>query len=107
MKEHITLGSSPVEEDCVQTTDPDYGIKARAECSRYRDQLYRLYAAKHAGRECPVRLVIASQSHDYGTYYEVDAVVNTAAENAEQQYQAAYWLEANQPMHWDTETENS
>jgi hypothetical protein len=94
----VYLGSSPTSEDCVQTTDPDYGIKAYAECHRYCHQLRRQYAAAHGGRECPASLRVKSEHHDFGTYYEVVCKFNT---DSQSEIQAAFWLEANQPDKWE------
>lgn len=104
MKEYIYLGSSPVNEPCVQTTDPDYDVKAYDECAQYRAQLLRHYERAH-GQPCPVRLTIKRESHDFGAYYEVAALVDDSGldrATLERHWDAALWLESNAPEKWDT-----
>lgn len=98
MKEYIYLGSSPTDELCVQTTDPDYEIKAIAECARYADQLRRLYSAAHGGRECPAVIRRKSEAHDFGRYFEVVAVASDEWPGSQE---AALWLEENLPSGWN------
>src|SRR6187431_2431235 len=95
--ETLELGSSPCNEDCVQTTDPDYEIKALAECKRYAALLQTAYSAAHKGRPLPqgCTLRIKGNAHDFGTYYEV--VVRFDLESSEAM-RAAYWLEGNAPL---------
>lgn len=102
MIETLSLGSSPVNEPCAQTTDPDYGLKASNECHRYLNQLHRHYEANHDGNSLPLgcKLLIKGSMHDYGTYYEV-AVKFDASDPY--QLDAAYWLESNCPLVWDEE----
>jgi hypothetical protein len=97
MYDYIYLGSSPANEPCVQSTDPDYGIKAHAECSRYKAILQRLYSEAHDGQPCPARIMVKSESHDFGTYYEV--VCKFDCDDTEQ-CEAAYWLDSNSPVQW-------
>ena len=97
MIDYIYLGPTPAKEPCVQTTDPDYGVKARAECNRYIALLKRVYAAAHDGRECPAIIRIKTESHDFGCYYEVVASYDW---NDREACEAAYWLDANAPESW-------
>lgn len=97
MIDYIYLGSSPAFEPCVQTTDPDYHVKAHAECERYKRLLEHTYAEAHGNRACPARLVIKAEPHDFGSYYEVVAKYDTTDEAASL---AAYWLDENAPTHW-------
>jgi hypothetical protein len=101
MIETIELGSVPYNEPCAETTDPDYASKACAECNRYRAQLARAYSAAHSGRPLPkgCRLVIKSNNHDYGTYYEVAVKFDGSDAKAGR---AALWFEANLPESWDS-----
>lgn len=99
MRETIDLGSSPIDENCVQVGDHNYEALARAECDRYQRLLeakLRGHVSAHvAGR---VKLRTKENSHDFGTYYEVVASFDADDEAATD---AAYWLEANQPTRWD------
>lgn len=96
--ETLELGPVPSGEDCAQTVDPDYGVKAHAECQRYRAQLERHYASHHQGKPFPARLFTKSNPHDFGSYYEVAVRFDPSDET---QVEAAYWLESNQPEMWD------
>lgn len=98
--ETLELGPVPSGEDCAQTSDPDYGVKAHAECTRYRQQLERHYAANHDGAAPPVRLFTKSNPHDFGSYHEV--AVRFDSEDRKQ-VEAAFWIEGNQPEMWDNE----
>ena len=97
MKDYIYLGSSPANETCVQTTDPDYGVKARAECDRYIALLKRTYSEAHNGAECPARIRVKGEAHDFGTYYEVVAAYSDDDREA---MKAAFWLDENAPTEW-------
>jgi hypothetical protein len=104
MIDYIYLGSSPANEPCAQTTDPDYGVKALDECRRYRALLESTYSAAHDGQPCPVRLVVKGEPHDFGTYYEVVAKFSDGDRAA---LEAALWLEENSPVNWPEPTEKS
>jgi hypothetical protein len=97
MYDYIYLGPVPANEPCTQTTDDQYGVKAYAECSRYRDLLKRAYSEAHDGRECPARIMVKGESHDFGTYYEVVCKFDA---NDHAQCEAAYWLDSNSPTEW-------
>jgi hypothetical protein len=94
---YIELGSSPANEPCVQTTDPNYSELGRAECLRYRDLLAASYSAAHGGKASPAALKLKSNMHDFGTYYEI-AVRFDDRDPA--QVRAAYWFEENAPTEW-------
>ncbi len=98
MKETIELGSAPVGEDCAQVGSDDYYERAPKECARYKQQLMKQYEAEH-GQPLPegAKLITKSNSHDFGTYYEVAIKFDEADEQAAE---AAYWLESNLPEHW-------
>lgn len=102
MIDHLTFDASPADEKCAQVGSPDYYEHATIECQVYRRQLLRLYKAEHNGEGLPegCTLRIKSNSHDAGTYHEVGIRFddnNPAAVNA------AYWIDANIPSHWDEE----
>lgn len=98
-RETLDIGSSPACEDCAQVGSMGYGDRARAECAVFRMQLVREAAA--AGRS-PLRcaLIIKTNEHDFGSYYEVAAVFDPDVDGAEED---AYWLEGNLPAKWDAE----
>lgn len=100
MFDYVWLGSAPAEEACAQVGTPDYAERARTECIAYKRQLVRVALA--AGKDVPPGAVIMtkSESHDYGTYYEVVCKYDDTKEAA---VEFAYWLEENMPGHWDDE----
>lgn len=75
--DYIHIGSTPHEEDCAQVGAPDYAQKARAECTRFRDQILRHYPEPDHGY-----LAVKGFSHDFGTYYEVIARFDDNDEDA-------------------------
>ena len=97
--ETIEIGSSPYGEKCAQLGELGYEDRARAECAVLRAQLARQAAA--AGKDLSgVRLIIKSNSHDFGCYYELVARFEEGDGKASD---AAYWLEGNLPERWDAE----
>jgi hypothetical protein len=104
LSETLELGSAPVDEGCAQLSQDnqtEYAAQARIECRAFINQLSRLYHDKH-GQAMPhgVRLRVKSNSHDFGTYYEVAVTYDCANEDATD---AAFWLEQNLPLKWDPE----
>lgn len=101
MIEKLEIGSSPTEENCAQVGDVDYSTKALIECQEYKNQLKRHYFTQNK-RDLPegCRLSIRGNNHDFGEYYEVVARFDILDEEAAE---AAFWLEANAPEHWDDE----
>lgn len=97
MIDYIDLGPVPANETCAQVGSDGYHERARAECKRYRALLEATYAAAHDGRECPARIVIKSNPHDFGSYLEVG--VKFDSDDAKQ-LEAALWLEDNAPTEW-------
>ena len=94
MRDYITLGATPGDEECAQVGDPDYGIKARVECTRYLEGLRRMFGPE-AG---DARLKIKSSPHDFGSYYEVVCYYN--AQNADE-VEWAFNVEGNLPATWE------
>jgi hypothetical protein len=76
------LGAAPAEEDCAQVGSSDYARRAIDECRRYIDAIRKVWGPEPEG----ARLTVKSQSHDFGTYYEVavvfDGTIKAAAEYA-------------------------
>src|SRR3989304_7340151 len=68
MRDDISIGSAPCDEDCVQANPQgDYHEAMRAECRRFLELI-----RKKLGPEPPgARLAIKSNPHDFGTYYDV------------------------------------
>ena len=86
MKDYLTIGSTPANEDCFPAGHP----LARAETRIYRDQL---------AREFPTAdLRVKGFPHDFGTYHEVVVVYNT---DDEQSIETAYAVESDANGEWD------
>ncbi len=65
--ESIDLGSAPWDEDCASVGADEYTARAWRECRALIGQLKRACGDPPAG----VRVRIASNPHDFGTYYSV------------------------------------
>lgn len=99
MKQHITLGSSPVSEVCVQLGASDYADRSIAECEAYKKQLHRYFqTAKNRRPLCS--LAVKSFPHDFGNYLEVVAVYE---DNNRETLDDAIWFEGHLPEEWDTD----
>jgi len=72
MRDYITIGSSPNNEECVQVGSADYKNRMRTECNVYKRQLERTYPGVEFG--------IKGFEHDFGTYFEVVAYFDTENE---------------------------
>lgn len=94
MRDYLTIGCSPVEEDCAQVGGENYAETARRECNAFRDQLRRQFGNEPDG----ARLAVKAFPHDFGTYYEV---VCWYEDEASAEY--AFRLEAETPKRWDDE----
>lgn len=95
----LSIGSSPWGEDCAQTANEGYEVRARKECQVFAAQLERFYVAAK-GRPIPrgLRLETTENPHDFGTYYEVAAI---AAEDDAEAIEAAEFLSDHGPEEWD------
>lgn len=95
----VTLGSSPYGEEPVQVRpDGTHTDPMKAELQIFRAQMERVYSEAHGGRRLPshVRLIIARRSHDFGTYYELEARCGEHEDTT-----AVDWLEGAVPELWD------
>lgn len=97
MRDYVTLGPTPCEEDCVQVGDPDYSLRAIPECKRF----IRLIR-EHLGQEPEgAKLVVKAFSHDFGTYHEVVCWYDEAFPKS---VDYAFKCESNAPTRWDEES---
>ena len=94
MKDEMTIGSSPINEDCAQVGSKDYATRAKKECKVYLNQLIRTHGAPPTG----AFLAIKGFGHDFGTYYEVVVIYDEEIEKA---VDYAFLLEGNAPENWD------
>lgn len=99
--ERLEIGSSPYGEECAQVGADDYYERAQKECRAFINQLYRMLEVQGYPKDkLPdnFRLVVKSNSHDFGTYYEVACKFNG---DDEKSWELATWLEGNGPELWD------
>lgn len=73
MRNFFTIGSSPIDEHCVQVGAPDYHEKAIPECKRFIELLRRVFGPEPPG----ARLAVKAFDHDFGSYHEVVCYFDT------------------------------
>ena len=91
--DQLALGTTPADEECAQVGEDDYGIRARAECSKFIDLLRLVFGPEPEGAE--FRTI--GQKHDYGMYYEVFVRFDPNDKTA---VDYAYNVEKNAPTTW-------
>jgi hypothetical protein len=94
MRDYLTLGSTPSDEDCAQVGAPDYYGRARDECRRFIDLIRRHLGPEPEG----ARLDITSFPHDSGEYLEVVCYFDTDVRDA---VDYAYRCESDAPATWE------
>ena len=94
MKDILYYGPTPVEEDCVQLSDPNYMELAKIECQRFIDLLRSKFGPEPKG----ARLFIKSQPYDFGAYMEVVCQFDT---DYPESIQYAYNIDENVPCNWE------
>lgn len=94
MREHLTLGPVPAEEDCAQVGEDGYGERALEECRRYIALLRKKFGPEPDG----TRLTTKSFPHDFGSYLEVVVKFDDTNERA---VAYAFELEGEAPARWD------
>ena len=94
MRDYISIGSAPCDEDCVPVNSRgDYHEAMRAECQRFLELI-----RKKLGPEPPgARLAIKSNPHDFGTYYDVVCYFYDEDEEARKY---AFRCESDSPRTW-------
>ena len=90
----LYLGQTPGDEECAQSTDPDYAGKAMAECRRYIAQLKRQFGEPPEG----ARFKIASELHSWGCAREVVITFDLKNEAA---MKYAFDVEGDLPAKWE------
>jgi hypothetical protein len=96
--EYFELGPTPCDEPCAQVGEEGYEIKARAECKRFITLLIKKFGHPPDGSS----YVVKSNSHDFGTYYEVAIKYNTNSSN-KNMMDYMFKVEDNLPYSWDDE----
>jgi hypothetical protein len=90
MIERIEMGPTPASEGCEQVGTPDYAVKGKAECRRWRDGLAKMFPR--------AEFAIVSNRHDFGTYYEVAALYD---DEDEESIKNALEAEDGAPATWE------
>ena len=96
MKDYLSIGSVPSEENCAQVGQNDYSNQANIECRAFANQLARQFG-KPPGNAV---LVKKSNPHDFGCYYEINVRFN---DESEEETDYAFKLENEMPAKWDRE----
>lgn len=94
MRDYMTIGSSPYDEDCVQVGTDEYYERYRIELNALKNQMLRVLG------EPPelTSLGIKSFPHDFGTYHELVCFYDDEDE-ASSEY--AFRCESELPAKWD------
>lgn len=96
MRDYISIGSTPCDEECAQVGDSDYRSKAINECKRFIELIRKVNGPEP--ELSTAILLTKSFPHDFGTYYEV--VVQFDDED-EIGLDYALFVEGNSPQRWD------
>ena len=94
MRDYISIGSAPCNEDCVQVNpEGDYHQDMRAECLRFLELVSKKLGPEPQGAS----LAIKGNPHDFGTYYDVVCYFDDGNEEAREY---ALLCEAEAPATW-------
>jgi hypothetical protein len=96
MRDYITLGPTPAEEECAQIGDELYDHKARAECRRFIKLLRETFCEEPSG----AYLQAKGFPHDFGTYWEVVCYFNPDVPGS---IEYALKCEREAPTEWGSE----
>ena len=97
MRDHITLGPTPCEEDCFQVGTDNYRQNAIVEMNAYIDQLYRMFPEADKFNVFFNKMWF---NHDFGQYGEVVVSYDDSDSEA---LSYAINIEHNLPHNWDDE----
>jgi len=93
MKDYLTIGSSPCDEDCVSVGDDNYMVKQKKECRDFIDLIRDKLGQEPRGAS----LCVKSFPHDLGSYCEVVCKYDDANEEATEY---AFKCEGDAPTTW-------
>jgi hypothetical protein len=94
MKDYLTLGPVPCDEECAQLGASDYYEKAMEECRKYKKLLISLFSPVPINNS----FAIKSFNHDFGTYHEVVVYFD---DECEESVNYAFNIEGNLPEKWN------
>jgi len=93
MRDYLTIGSSPNDEDCVQTGSENYNVRQKKECRLYIEAIRKKLGKESKGAS----LELKSFPHDFGTYTEVVCYFDSEIEES---IEYAYKCEGESPATW-------
>ena len=94
MRDYITLGTTPTDEQCVQVGSDNYHRRVMQECHRYIELLKKMFPNLPEG----CRFAVKGFDHDFGTYWEVVIFFNSDKEEC---VDFAINVENNLPQKWE------
>jgi len=94
MRDYLTIGSVPCEEECVQVGAENYYEESRKECKRFIELLRKVFGFEPEG----ATLRVKAFPHDSGTYHEVVCYYDEAYPDS---VDYAFELESNTPCTWE------
>jgi len=96
MRDTLTIGPVPSHEDCEQLGADYNPTRARQECQQFIAAIVRECGEEPDG----ATLVVTSNPHDFGTYYEVGVRYE---EDNEAAVDYAFRVESEAPTEWSDE----
>jgi len=96
VRDYITIGPSPSDEDCAQVGQPDYVTRSKKECRAFLNQLVRVFGEPPDGAS----LAVKQFDHEFGTYREVVCCYD---DNIRESVDYAFKCEGEAPARWDDE----
>jgi hypothetical protein len=94
MRQELSLGGNPPDEDCVQVTKGNYSAVQRQETEAYKRALIKFLGEPPEG----VRFKITNNPHDFGSYYDLVVIFD---DDDEAQTKYAFACESDGPATWE------
>jgi hypothetical protein len=94
MRDYVSIGSSPCDEECAQVGTDNYVEQSKKECRAFANQLQRAFGDPPDGASIGVK----SFDHDFGTYREVVCYFDDVYPDS---IAYAFKLENEAPTNWD------
>ena len=94
MRDYVSIGSTPCNEDCVQVGAEDYSRLSGIECGAFIDAIKKKMGEPPGG----AYLTVKSFPHDFGSYKEVCCVFDEENEAATNY---AFDCEGKAPATWE------
>lgn len=94
MRDSLSIGSAPANEDGAQVGSDDYHKRARAELQAFKNLIRRTIGPEPEGAS----LVVKSNQHDFGTYLDLECVFDDRHPEA---VTYCFEVERKTPSDWD------